>query len=130
MYKRAVYQTIKARIEEPRRFIQVLTGARQTGKTTVVRQVLEDTEMAFEFFSADNVPASDSTWISDCWASVRRIKKSRGLESMLLVIDEIQKIPSWSEAVKKEWDRDSFDGTDIRLLLLGSSRERICRKRN
>lgn len=125
MYKRAVYQTIKTRIEEPRRFIQVLTGARQTGKTTVVRQVLEDIDVPFEFFSADNVPASNGAWISDCWASVRRIKKSRGLESMLMVIDEIQKIPSWSETVKKEWDRDSFDGTDIRLLLLGSSRVMI-----
>lgn len=38
------------------------------------------------------------------------------------MIDEIQKIPNWSEAVKKEWDEDTFNGVGIKVLLLGSSR--------
>ncbi len=41
---------------------------------------------------------------------------------MILVIDEIQKIENWSEAVKKEWDDDSFHDRNIKVLLLGSSR--------
>lgn len=122
MYKRAEYQLITERIKEPRRFIQVVMGARQIGKSTVVKQVLKDLDMPYQFFSADNVPATNSAWISDCWAAVRSLKESRGWESVILVIDEIQKIANWSEVVKKEWDDDTFHDRDIKVLLLGSSR--------
>lgn len=122
MYKRAEYQIIKSRLEEPRRFIQVLMGPRQVGKSTVVKQVLLDYEGEYLFFSADNVPATNSAWISDCWSSVRRLMIAKELKSMVLVIDEIQKIANWSEVVKKEWDHDSFHEIGIKVLLLGSSR--------
>lgn len=122
MYKRAEYQTIKARLEEPRKFIQVLMGARQIGKSTVVKQVLQDLNVPYQLFSADNVPATNSAWISNCWAAVRGLKEARKLDSIVLVIDEIQKISNWSEVVKKEWDEDTFYDRNIKVLLLGSSR--------
>ena len=122
MYKRAEYQTITQRIKEPRKFIQVVMGARQIGKSTVVKQVLQDLAIPFLSFSADNVPATNNAWISDCWAAVRSLKESRAWESIILVIDEIQKITNWSEAVKKEWDDDTFHDRNIKVLLLGSSR--------
>lgn len=122
MYKRAEYQIIKSRIEEQRKFIQVIMGPRQVGKSTVVKQVLKDCEMPYQFFSADNVPKSDNTWISTCWDAVRSIYENDKSKSILLVIDEIQKIKNWSEAVKKEWDEDSFNDRNIKVLLLGSSR--------
>ena len=122
MYKRAEFQVIKDRMKEPRKFIQVVTGARQIGKSTVVKQVLQDLDIPYRFFSADNVPATNSAWISDCWEAVRSLKESRGWESVILVIDEIQKIANWSEAVKKEWDDDTFHDRYIKVLLLGSSR--------
>ena len=122
MYKRAEYQVITDRLKEPRKFIQVVTGARQIGKSTVVKQVLQDLDMPYQFFSADNVPATNSAWISNCWAAARSLKENRGWESVILVIDEIQKIANWSEAVKKEWDDDTFHDRNIKVLLLGSSR--------
>lgn len=122
MYKRAEYQLIKKRIEEPRKFIQVVMGARQIGKSTVVKQVLKDLDAPYQLFSADNVPTTNSAWISDSWAAVRSLKESKDWESMILVIDEIQKISNWSEVVKKEWDDDTFHDRDIKVLLLGSSR--------
>lgn len=122
MYKRAEYLTIKSRIEEPRKFIQVVMGPRQVGKSTVVKQILQEVDMPYQFFSADNVPATNSAWVSNCWAAVRSLKKSRGQDCMLLVIDEIQKIYNWSEVVKKEWDDDTFHDRNIKVLLLGSSR--------
>ena len=122
MYKRSEYQTIKNRIKEPRKFIQVVMGARQIGKSTVVKQVLKDSEVPYQFFSADNVPATGSAWISNCWAAVRSLKENKGLDRIILVIDEIQKITNWSEVVKKEWDDDTFHDRDIKVLLLGSSR--------
>lgn len=122
MYIRAEYQTIKNRLEEPRKFIQVVMGARQIGKSTVVRQVLKDLDAPFKLYSADNVPATNSAWISDCWSAVRSLKQSNGWDSAILVIDEIQKIANWSETVKKEWDSDTFNDINIKVLLLGCSR--------
>jgi len=97
-------------------------GARQIGKSTVVRQVLGDLVLPYRFFSADNVPATNGLWIADCWNAVRSLMKVNGWLCCVLVIDEIQKIQNWSEAVKKEWDDDTANGRDIRVLLLGSSR--------
>ena len=122
MYQKSEYIIIRNRVKETRKFIQVVIGPRQVGKSTVVKQVLAELDMPYQFYSADNVPATNSTWISDCWAAVRSLKESRGADSMLLVIDEIQKIRNWSEAVKKEWDDDTFHDRNIKLLLLGSSR--------
>lgn len=122
MYQRADYKVIKKRLEEPRRFVQVVMGPRQVGKSTVVRQVLSDLSHPYLLFSADNVPASSSTWVSNCWQSVRRLQNDKGWGSIILVIDEIQKVANWSEVVKKEWDDDTFYGRNIKVLLLGSSR--------
>ena len=122
MYKRVVYQTIINRINEPRRFVQVVMGPRQVGKSTVVKQVLQELNLPYRFYSADNVPAINSAWVSNCWAAVRSLKESKELDCILLVIDEIQKIVNWSEVVKKEWDDDTFHDRNIKVLLLGSSR--------
>ena len=122
MYKRAEHELITERLKEPRKFIQVVMGPRQVGKSTVVKQVLKDLGMPYYMSSADNVPASDSSFVSDCWAAARGLMTARGLSCIILVIDEIQKIRNWSEAVKKEWDSDTFHDRDIKVLLLGSSR--------
>lgn len=122
MYKRSEYQIIKSRLEEDRKFIQVVMGARQIGKSTVVKQVLKDIKIPFQFFSADNTPASNSSWISNCWAATRSLQESNNLECIIIVIDEIQKIANWSEVIKKEWDEDTFYDRNIKVLLLGSSR--------
>ena len=60
MYKRAEYPTIKSRLEEKGKFIQVVMGPRQVGKSTVVKQVVQDLSIPYQLFSADNVPASNS----------------------------------------------------------------------
>ena len=70
MYKKTEYHKIKTRLEEERRFIQVVMGARQIGKSTVVKQVLNDISIPFLFYSVDNVPATNSSWISNCWARI------------------------------------------------------------
>lgn len=122
MYQRKQYQILKSRLDEPRKFIQVIVGPRQVGKTTVVKQVLQDYKLPYLHFSADNIPARQTGWISDCWETARaklRVEKS---SEMLLIIDEIQKISQWSEVVKKEWDNDTWNDTPIKVVLLGSSR--------
>ena len=45
MYKRSEYQVIMNRLKEQRKFIQVVMGTRQIGKSTVIKQVLKDSDM-------------------------------------------------------------------------------------
>lgn len=97
-------------------------GPRQVGKSTVVKQVLHDIKVPHLLFLADDVPASQRYWISDCWNQARIFLKTQNAKEVILVIDEIQKIRNWSEIVKKEWDTDSYNDTPIKVLLLGSSR--------
>ena len=122
MYERKECQMLKARLEEPRRFLQVLVGPRQVGKTTLVRQLLERITIPHVYFSADAVPATTLGWIGDSWELARTRMRMDHCSEYLMVIDEIQKIESWSEAVKKEWDADTFNGINMKVLLLGSSR--------
>ena len=122
MYVRNVSQTLKSRLDEPRRFLQVLVGPRQVGKTTLVRQLLEETSIPHIYFSADAVPATNLGWIGDSWELARTRMRMGRHDEYLLVIDEIQKIESWSDAVKKEWDADTFRGVNMKVILLGSSR--------
>ncbi len=125
MYVRSIAKTIEGRLEEQRRFIQVVMGPRQVGKTTTVRQVLEKISLPYIFFTADAVPASDWGWISRCWDSARIKLSTSEAPCVVLVIDEIQKIKNWSEQVKREWDSDTASGLNIKVLLLGSSRVMI-----
>ncbi len=108
--------------EEPRRFIQVIYGPRQVGKTTLAQQLVESTRLPVHFVSADLVAAGQSTWISQQWETARlKLKKSSQKEG-IIIIDEIQKIDNWSETVKKEWDSDSLHQVQLKAVLLGSSR--------
>lgn len=122
MYVREEYNTIKQRLEEPRRFIQVVMGPRQVGKSTVVKQVLKDLQIPHLLFLADDVPASRKQWVSDCWSQARLFLNVEKAKEVVLVIDEIQKIQGWSEIVKREWDYDSYNDVPVKVLLLGSSR--------
>lgn len=122
MYKRSIYHTIIKRMEEHRMFIQVVMGPRQIGKSTVVKQVLDDLGKPYLLYSADTIPSTSPKWISECWANARLQMRAQQLEEMILVIDEVQKLKNWSEYVKKEWDADSLNHINLKVVLLGSSR--------
>jgi len=121
MSQSSVLQDIKRRVSEPRKFIQVLVGPRQVGKTTVVKQVLQQISMKYHYVSADDLFTADSAWIRREWSNAR-LQLQQSDKELLLVIDEVQKAPNWSEVVKKEWDADSFSDVNIKVILLGSSR--------
>lgn len=121
-YIRKQFGTLKARILEPRKFMQVVAGPRQVGKSTLVGQVLEQVSIAHVIEVADGVDPKDSDWIHRIWESARATMMIRGIEEYLLVIDEVQKIENWSEMVKREWDADTRNRLNLKVVLLGSSR--------
>ncbi len=118
MYQREHVTIVRKRLEEPRSTIIALTGPRQVGKTTIVRQALEGIRVPLFYENADGLVRSSDGWISDIWARARAAAMSR---TAVIVIDEIQKVQDWSESVKREWDVDTWNGLDIRLIVLGSS---------
>ena len=110
------------RLQEPRRTIQVVAGPRQVGKTTLVKQVLQQLTIPSRFFNADGVEPDDKDWIAARWEEVRALMRFNQYQEIVLVIDEVHKINNWSEQVKREWDADTFNDVNIKVVLLGSSR--------
>jgi len=122
MYKRAQFDELAARLVEPRRMIQVVSGPRQVGKSTMVKQVLQETTIPNMPVSADGIAKNNTAWIGEVWETARaRMRVSRHKE-YLLVIDEVHKIDNWSEEVKKQWDADTFNDVNLKIVLLVSSR--------
>lgn len=122
MFERSYLKSVKARIEEPRKFIQVILGPRQVGKTTMINQLLAQLSIPNLNESADAISATNSSWLVQVWESARLRLKASGATEFLLVVDEIQKIDNWSEVVKQQWDKDTRENINIKVILLGSSR--------
>ena len=122
MYRRAQFDELAARLAEPRRMIQVICGPRQVGKSTMVKQVLQETTLPHTAVSADSISEENTAWIGEVWETARaRMRIGRHAE-YLLVIDEVHKIDNWSEEVKRQWDADTFNEVNLKVVLLGSSR--------
>lgn len=122
MYKRPFYQKIMKRVEEPRAFMQVLAGARQVGKSTLALQVKDSLSFPSHYASADGSFLHDTAWIVEQWEVARLLaQKMDNHQGALLILDEIQKIPHWSDAVKKLWDEDTSNQLNLKVLLLGSA---------
>lgn len=142
MFKRNIYHILMSRLQEPRKFIQVLAGPRQVGKTTVAQQVAEKLAMPSHFASADEPTLQGRSWIEQQWETGRRLARREpdfgsdfgpGLNSKhlykkfpekngaVLFLDEIQKIANWSESVKRLWDEDASKRVPLKVVLLGSS---------
>lgn len=120
-YMRPLGEELRRRLMEPRRFLQVLAGPRQTGKTTLVRQVLREWGEAAHYASADEPTLRDRTWLVAQWEAARAIARDAGPRGAVLALDEIQKIPAWAETVKGLWDEDAARGIPLRVVVLGSA---------
>ena len=128
-----------SRIHEDPRWLIAVSGPRQSGKTTLVRQALQRTDLSSIYYAVDgnegpqirHLPEypqethfstlpRDWTWLIRTWERARRVahQSPRGL---VLALDEIQKIPNWSETVKGLWDADRDAGCPLRVVILGSA---------
>jgi hypothetical protein len=119
MFKRPIYKEIIERLKEPRRFIQVLSGPRQTGKTTLAHQVMAEQNIPSHYVSADEPTLKDRIWIEQQWEAARLKAKSK--KGALFILDEVQKIGGWSETLKRLWDEDSANQLGLHVMVLGSS---------
>lgn len=122
MFKRRAFQILLKRTQEPRRFIQVLVGPRQTGKTTLARQIAEAVPFPVHFATADEPTLRDRGWLIQQWEVARtKIREKKKEKAALLILDEAQKVAQWSEIMKRLWDEDTASGLPLKVMLLGSS---------
>ncbi len=139
-FRRAQVETLVQRLSEPPERLVAIFGPRQTGKTTAARQALaaiglphryEAVDMPVSLavpgpspVSAENVVSSsarrDARWLTEVWEDSRH-RAWTSQRGFVLVLDEIQKIAGWSEAVKGLWDADRATGCPLRVAILGSA---------
>lgn len=116
-FKREFVDAILAQLLRNIPVFQVITGPRQVGKTTAAKQIMERFPHEAIYASADAPLPTEAGWIESQWRLAEQ-KAGASQTPVLLVLDEIQKVPNWSESIKGLWDGRQ---ADIRLLVLGSS---------
>lgn len=112
-YERPFVTHIEKRLSADQPLIQVLVGPRQVGKTTGMRQLLARYPKNNHYANADDLLVTDRTWLLEQWQKALLLG-----DSTLLIIDEVQKIPNWSETLKSLWDKNPHR---LRVVVLGSS---------
>lgn len=112
-YERPYVTQLEKRLLNERPLIQVLIGPRQVGKTFGIRQLLARYPYKSHYANADDLLSTDRTWLLEQWQKAQLLG-----DGTLLVIDEIQKIPNWSETLKGLWDTFPHK---LRVVVLGSS---------
>ena len=120
-YVRPAGAALLDHLREPRRFIQVVSGARQVGKTTLVRQVTDRLGSPARYASADEPGLRGREWIVQQWEAARLLAAQADGGGALLALDEIHKIDGWSETVKGLWDADARGETPLKVVLMASS---------
>ena len=118
-FRRPQAAVLAARLKQPRRFIQVVAGPRQVGKSTLVQQATESLTAPVRYASADEPTLRDNDWIAQQWSAARL--SITGKSGAVLVLDEIRKIPAWSETVKRLWDEDTRAKRALKVVILGSA---------
>ena len=117
-YRRPQAAELARRLSEPRRFIQVVAGPRQVGKSTLAAQAVEALPVPVRIVSADEPALRGPEWIAAQWEAARL---DTGPSGAVLVIDEVQKAAGWSESIKRLWDEDTRTSLPLRVVLLGSA---------
>ena len=138
LFQRPQVATLYSRLAEPPRQLIALFGPRQTGKTTIVRQALRQIDLGSRYLAVDEpdstefrVPSAtteatflapqvrDAEWLARHWEEARRAAEQLG--GFVLVFDEIQKVPQWSETIKGLWDADRARDCPLHVVILGSA---------
>jgi predicted AAA+ superfamily ATPase len=117
-FERPHLKTILKRLKEPQNKMQILLGARQVGKTTLIHQAIKKIDIPSHYVIAES--GLTALWIEQQWAYARILANS-STEGSILIIDEIQKIENWSERVKRLFDEDITSNKKVKVVLLGSS---------
>ena len=81
---------------------------------------MDGLDLPSHYATADEPTLRDRTWLDQQW-ELARLKAKESKKGAVLVLDEIQKIPDWSNAVKLLWDVDTHAKRPLKVVVLGSA---------
>ena len=147
-YRRSQFSDLYNRLNQEVRFLQIIAGPRQCGKTTLIQQVIGSIDNRPCYYVACDDPNSFDagtitefgsstpeftvptgfTWtdtlvkerLVSFWNYAREVA-DRSDNGAIWVFDEIQRIPDWATIVKGLWDADRMHNRQLHVVLLGSS---------
>lgn len=76
-------------VNEKRQFVQVVSGPRQVGKTTMISQVLKDADMPSHYVSADGISSNQQIWINQQWEIARLLIRQSEKRWKQYVLDSL-----------------------------------------
>jgi predicted AAA+ superfamily ATPase len=103
--------------------LQLLTGPRQVGKTTLLLELAKENEPMTVYASCDGPEAALPGFWERLWTQAAEIARSQ--QKALLLLDEVQHVPDWAARLKAEWDRLRRHHTAIHVVATGSSALRV-----
>ncbi len=118
-FTRLIEADLRERLEKP--FVHILFGARQTGKSSLIRALIPNPSLIYDFsdpMERTRLLADPGIFIRECHALVRREVAHD------VVVDEAQNVPAIFDAVQHLYDRDKMRW---RFILLGSSARKLRR---
>ena len=87
----------------------------------MVLQVIRQAGLPAHYADADHPSLQSIAWIEQQWEAGRLLAARSGRQGAILVIDEVQKVPDWSDIVKYLWDEDTRMARPLKVVLLGSA---------
>lgn len=111
--------------ERPPGLIQVLTGARQVGKTTLLLELADHLGTRAVYAAADGPEAALPGFWERLWSRGEEAARAHGRAVILL--DEVQRLGDWAGKLKGEWDRLKRQRSRINVVVSGSSALRLAR---
>lgn len=111
-FEKQLYSSLKAKPQ----FIQIVLGPRQVGKTTGTLNVLNKqfSKKDYHYYECEEA-LFEKEWLR------QKIQQILEDKPKIVVFDEIQKVPYWSELIKLGWDKTKKQKLNIHWVLLGSS---------
>lgn len=115
-----VRQELERRLREPAPGrVQVLSGPRQVGKTTLLLELAAAFAGRVIYAAADSTEAALSGWWEQLWREAERLAVQAG--GAILLVDELPYMANWAQRLKAEVDRIHREHIALHVVVSGSS---------
>ena len=119
----ACRETLLKRLREPAPGrIQLLTGPRQVGKTTLLLDLAAHFGGAAVYAAGDEPDAALPGFWERRWADTE-VRERNG--NAVLLLDEVQHFSDWAKRLKGQWDHLRRRGMPLHVVATGSSALRV-----
>jgi hypothetical protein len=102
--------------------IQILTGPRQVGKTTLLLDLAEQFGDQAVYAAGDDPNAALPGFWERCWVEAEARAK---VGTALLLLDEVHRVSDWAAKLKGNWDRIRRKRIPLHVIATGSSALRV-----